>query len=383
MNERTCEGPDDRPDPEFAAQGPDANGFMIWLVLLIVPLVEVVQGEARPVWVTAPGLSAVAVLYVVTVRLAFTDARRAERLPLPALGALTVWLSLLNDSFILLFPLFAIACGVAVKGMGRVAAVLGAAIVAATGVTAFHDGLLSGGDLDWGSLLALGWGTFTAGLVPAIILRLFEVIAQLRETREELARTAVAEERLRFSRDLHDLLGHTLSVVVVKAEAVRRVLPADIEAAAEQARDIERIGREALAEVRAAVTGYRGRGLAAELASAHAVLSGAGVRLTTRMPVDDLPPETDALLGWAVREGVTNLIRHSGAHTCEITLGSGDNGMVLEIADDGRGGARRADTGHGLRGLRERVRAAGGLLEVDDPPSGGFRLRVTLPREAR
>ncbi|MFC4534734.1 sensor histidine kinase [Sphaerisporangium dianthi] len=382
MSEQRPLGPGSM-DRDFAAEGPDARGFSFWLVLLIGPLWEVVRGEAGPLWVTIPGLAAATVLYLWTIRLGFTDPRRAERVPLPLLGTLTLALTLaLHGSWHVLFVLFAIACGVAVKGLGRVTIVLVVTIAAVCAVSAASGGASSVRDGDWGGLLTLAWGTFTAGLVPAIMLKLFEVIGQLRATREELARTAVAEERLRFSRDLHDLLGHTLSVMVVKAEAVRRVLPGNVDAAAEQAGDIERIGREALKEVRAAVSGYRGRGLAAEVESARTVLGDAGVRLTTRMPVAELPPETDALLGWAVREGVTNLIRHSGAHACEIALGVGDNGTVLEILDDGRGGARRAGAGHGLSGLRERVTAAGGLLDADDLPSGGFRLRVTLPQES-
>ncbi|WP_433411684.1 sensor histidine kinase [Microtetraspora malaysiensis] len=242
---------------------------------------------------------------------------------------------------------------------------------------------LRGGDLS--TVLSLLWGTFCAGLIPAMIVRLWEAIRELQRTREELARAAVTEERLRFSRDLHDLLGHTLSVIVVKAEAVRRLAPRDVDAAVEQATDIERIGRQALTEVRAAVTGYRGRGLAAELDSARTALADAGIGLTIRTASFGLPPEVDALLGWAVREGVTNVIRHSGATRCEIELEQvTDGGMELRISDDGGGrspapgrepGARQ---GNGLAGLRERVRAAGGRLSTGSAPSGGFRLQVML-----
>ncbi|WP_248958525.1 sensor histidine kinase [Sphaerisporangium perillae] len=287
MNKPHAPGPGPL-DRAFAAQGPDARGMSPWLILLAGPLWEVVRGEARPMWLAIPGLVAAAALYLWTIRLAFIDPRKAERGPLPAMGLLTLVLVLAMHSFwYTLFPLFAIACGVAIKGLGRAAAVLMVTIAVACALS-----LRDGGD--WGEVLSLGWGTFTAGLVTAIMLRLFEVIGQLRQTREELARAAVAEERLRFSRDLHDLLGHTLSVMVVKAEAVRRVLPSDAGAAAQQAGDIERIGREALKEVRAAVTGYRGRSLSAELESARTVLGDAGVRLTTRFPVTDLAPETDA-----------------------------------------------------------------------------------------
>jgi two-component system sensor histidine kinase DesK len=365
------------PDQDFAAHGPEARGFYPWLLLAGLPAWEIAGGGTHPLWAAICGILAEVVMYVWTVRWAFVDARKAERGPLPALAVLTITLAFwFQGGWLLLFPLLAIACGVTIKGMARGGAIfLGVAVVAAA------VSLRGGSEL--GSVISLGWGTYTSGLVPAVILRLFEVIGQLRQTRDQLARTAVAEERLRFSRDLHDLLGHTLSVMVVKAEAVRRVLPADVAAASQQAADIERIGREALTEVRAAVTGYRGRGLTAELESARTVLGDAGVALTTRTPVVELPPEADALLGWAVREGVTNLIRHSGARACEIDLSVGDGGTVLEIRDDGRGGVPDARTGHGLQGLRERVTATGGLLDVADRPAGGFLLRVTMPQETR
>ncbi|MFC4587745.1 sensor histidine kinase [Sphaerisporangium corydalis] len=362
---------------DFATEGPDAKGFYPWLVLLTGPLWDTFAGGSRPLWLAISGVAAAGALYVGTIRTAFADPRKAERGPLPALGALTLVLAwTMHGNWYVLFALFAIACGVAVKGVGRISVVLLVTLGAVFAVTLSHGE-------DWGTVLSLCWGTFSAGLVPSIMLRLFEVIEQLKRTREELAARAVAEERLRFSRDLHDLLGHTLSVMVVKAEAVRRVLPGDTAAAVQQAADIERIGREALTEVRAAVTGYRGRGLSAELESARTVLADAGVRLTTRARVLELAPEADALLGWAVREGVTNLIRHSGARTCRIDLAAGDDGTVLEILDDGRGGAPLAWSGHGLKGLRERVAATGGLLEVTDQDPGGFRLRVTLPAEPR
>ncbi|GAA1018114.1 hypothetical protein Aple_089740 [Acrocarpospora pleiomorpha] len=230
---------------------------------------------------------------------------------------------------------------------------------------------------DLGPLLMMfsGWGVFVAGLIPWIIVQLWDTIHELTETRKELARVAVSEERLRFSRDLHDLLGHTLSVMVVKAEAVRRLAPGDGEAAARQAADIEQIGRQALAEVRAAVTGYRGRGLDAELATARDVLADAGISLRVQTSAVRLPPETDALLGWAVREGVTNVIRHSAARSCQITL-SDTGGLELEILDDGQGAPEPVE-GNGLGGLRERVEAAGGRLAVAG--ASGFRLRVTVP----
>jgi two-component system sensor histidine kinase DesK len=221
----------------------------------------------------------------------------------------------------------------------------------------------------------------SCGLVFAI-RRMSAYIKELRETQAALARSAVEQERLRFSRDLHDLLGHTLSLVVVKAEVVRRLVPRDPQAAISQAADIETIGRNALAEVRQAVTGYRARTLAAELDGARTALADAGIALTVREGDAPLAPEADALFGWAVREGVTNVIRHSRARRCEIAVHRSGERATLEIRDDGVGPGA-AGTGNGLRGLSERLEAAGGALRVEAGGTGGFLLTATLPAGAR
>ncbi|MXQ66583.1 hypothetical protein GQ466_21420 [Actinomadura rayongensis] len=243
------------------------------------------------------------------------------------------------------------------------------------GVTAVATGSAWLGGLGTGAVVAAAWTTLTAGLVTTIVVRLFLVITLLRDAREELASAAVERERLRFSRDLHDLLGHTLSLMVVQAQAVRRIAERDPALAARQAADIESVGRDALGEVRQAVAGYRGRGLAAELDAARSALAAAGIEPVVRRSGDP-PPAADALLGWAVREGVTNVVRHSGARTCEITW----EDDVLSIVDDGSA-AGAPSGGHGLRGLRERVADAGGSLTAGPRPGGGFALTVRL-REA-
>jgi two-component system sensor histidine kinase DesK len=228
-----------------------------------------------------------------------------------------------------------------------------------------------------GDAFTVWYSTLISGFIVATILVLFSAVRELRETREELARTAVSEERLRFARDLHDLLGHTLSVMVIKAQAVRRLVDRDIAVAAEQAADIETIGRDALRQVRLAVSGYRGRGLAAEIDGARAALRDAGIELLVRQQGTPLPDEAGALLGWVVREGITNVIRHSGASNCEIAVDAREDEAVLTIRDDGRGGA--AAKGNGLHGLTERVCAAGGHLAAGPAEAGGYRLRVALP----
>ncbi|GAA4574365.1 sensor histidine kinase [Planotetraspora kaengkrachanensis] len=352
-------------------QGPDAKGMYIWAALAGGPLWDIAHGHAHPLWAAWAVTAACTALYVVTVRLSFAGSRRAERLFLPLLGAVAfAATAVFHGNFSLLLVMTAIALGVSARGR-RPPILLSALALASLGVQiAIGSGVRD--------TVFLMWGIFTAGLIPAIMIRLWDAIRELQRTREELARAAVSEERLRFSRDLHDLLGHTLSVMVVKAEAVRRLAPKDADGAARQAADIEQIGREALTEVRAAVTGYRGRGLAAELETARTVLTDAGIGVTVRTPVLRLPPETDVLLGWAVREGVTNVIRHSGARSCEIDLRE-PGGLVLEIRDDGACAPGPAPRGNGLVGLGERVAAADGTLDAGPRPGAGFLLRVTLP----
>ncbi|GII58078.1 two-component sensor histidine kinase [Planotetraspora thailandica] len=354
-------------------RGPDAKGMYIWVTLAGGSVWDIVSGQSHPLWLAWPAAAACAALYIVTIRLAFSDRHRATWRALPLLAALTVaCAAFFQKDWFYLLVMLSIAIGVTLRGREL------PPLLMVLCVTGFALQLAVGASIGFAVLIA--WGTFTAGIIPAIMIRLWEAIHELQRTREELASSAVAEERLRFSRDLHDLLGHTLSVMVVKAEAVRRLIPKDPATATRQAEDIEQIGREALTEVRAAVTGYRGRGLSAELESARTVLADAGIDVTVRTPILRLTPETDALLGWAVREGVTNVIRHSGARSCEIRL-SEPPGAVLEIRDDGGAQAGPGGTGNGLVGLRERVTAAGGTLEAGPRDAGGFLLRVTLPEQ--
>jgi len=190
----------------------------------------------------------------------------------------------------------------------------------------------------------------------------------------------VEAERLRFARDLHDLLGHTLSVMVLKAQAVRKLAAVNPEAAAAQAADIEDVGRQALTEVRQAVSGYRGRGLSRELDAAATALNDAGLSSAIRHETEPLTPEADSVLGWVVREGVTNVIKHSGARRCDIDIRRRGDLIAMEITDDGDGSeAGLPSGGHGLAGLRERVAVADGTLTAGPSPNGGFRLGVTIP----
>jgi two-component system sensor histidine kinase DesK len=199
--------------------------------------------------------------------------------------------------------------------------------------------------------------------------------ARLRLAREEIEHLAKVAERERIARDLHDLLGHTLSVVVLKSELASKLSSRDPERAREEIRDVERIARDALGQVRAAVTGYRSGGLHAEAQLARNTLAAAGVSLDADIPALTLPPSHEAVLCLAVREAVTNIVRHSGARHCRLAVTAGAEICTLTVADDGRGG--EAPFGSGLTGMRERVEMLGGTLVRDG--QRGTAITVSLP----
>jgi two-component system sensor histidine kinase DesK len=201
-----------------------------------------------------------------------------------------------------------------------------------------------------------------------------------KDRRLRLAETSVAEmariaERERIGRDLHDLLGHTLSVIVLKSELASRLADRDPERAVAEIRDVERISREALGEVRKAVRGYRSEGLLDEVANAERVLVAAGITPEIAMAPGALPPDEDRALAFALREAVTNVVRHASARRCWIRLSADGGRTVLEVRDDGRGGL--APEGSGLSGIRERLREVAGTLERDGRQ--GTRLVMSLP----
>ena len=189
---------------------------------------------------------------------------------------------------------------------------------------------------------------------------------------EHLAKVA---ERERIARDLHDLLGHTLSVIVLKSELASRLSATKPERAAEEIRDVERISREALAQVRAAVRGYRSAGFESELHQAREALEAAGIAVEARVEQPQLSAMQESVFALALREAVTNIVRHAHATLCRLSLRQNGRFCELEIADNGQGGA--LEEGSGLSGMRERVEALGGILERDG--SNGTLLRIRVP----
>jgi two-component system, NarL family, sensor histidine kinase DesK len=240
-----------------------------------------------------------------------------------------------------------------------------------------------------------------------------ETLAKLRRTRAELARAAVAEERLRIARDLHDLLGHSLSLITLKAELAGRIIGTDPDRAASEISELESVARQSLADVRGAVAGFRQPDLAGELVAARQLLDAAGIAadITSAEKTAGLPREVDSAMAWAVREGATNVVRHSTATRVFITVSVDAARAVAEIRDNGQpapsgngpsatsasapaelpagpdGRAtlarpRPAFAGSGLAGLAERVRSLGGEIAAGAVGGHGFLLRVAIPLSA-
>jgi two-component system sensor histidine kinase DesK len=233
----------------------------------------------------------------------------------------------------------------------------------------------------WFSLPLSTWasGILFSLMVGGINIHFGEVAranTRLRASQEEIERLAKTAERERIARDLHDLLGHTLSLVALKAELAGKLVDRDPERAREEIREVERISREALREVRNVVGGYRSEGLTAELVKARLLLDTAGIELAYFLAPVDLDPAREAVLALALREAVTNVVRHAGASTCRITLEPSETEVRLEVRDDGKG--TRAPEGIGLSGMRARIEGLGG--EVNLRADGGTVLTVTLPR---
>lgn len=208
---------------------------------------------------------------------------------------------------------------------------------------------------------------------------LFHVVQELREARAELARSAVGEERQRFARDLHDVLGHSLQAVALRAEVAERFLDRDGGRVRKELAEIQRMARDSVRDVREVVRGYRATSLAAELDGMSAVLRAAGIRCEPPEVSPALPAHVHEPLGWVAREAATNVLRHSAATWCEISVRADGGGVRVEIVNDGAGRRSAGDAGSGLPGLAERIAAAGGEFHAGPGGDGTFRVAAALP----
>lgn len=315
-----------------------ATVVLVAFYLLYLLLPPVVWSEPERVRVlTTLGLAALAVLLLVPV------------------GYTAVW----TWTLVLVVAAFTWSSQLAAFALVAVA-VLGAALVAA-----LHG---------WPDSIAAA--PLINGSVGVLMVAFGQQVRQtirLRAANDRIAQLAVTEERARFARDLHDSLGHSLTVVAVKAELAGKLVDRDAAAARREIGSVETLAREALADLRASVSGYRGVTLPGELAAAREALGAAGVTLTVIGGPEVVREDLRDVFGWAIREGVTNVLRHARATSCTVEL----RRSGLRIRDDGTGaGGPDATGGGGLRGIAERAAVAGAHVETRRPAEGGFELRV-------
>jgi two-component system, NarL family, sensor histidine kinase DesK len=229
----------------------------------------------------------------------------------------------------------------------------------------------------WGVTLMLSFIALAVGVANMLYRLNEQKTIALKLSHDEVRRLAATAERERIGRDLHDLLGHTLSLITLKLELSRRLLDRDVDAARREMEEAERVARHALAEVRSAVTGIRASGLAAELASARLLLGASGVHFDYSGELPALPAPVEAELALVLREAVTNIHRHALASRAEARIDHDEHRVLLCVSDNGRGGLSRH--GNGVTGMGERMRHIGGTLQIDSPAGKGTRLTIELP----
>ena len=340
----------------------------VWLAYSVPYLLASIVGPFTPIEKTLMVLSYVAFLFLYFAGYLLRDAR--VLFVVAGLDAIAILGSLKNPgawSFFI-FAAAAIANGFPTRTAIRILAgqvLLGAVVAAAM-------------NAEWWAYMAT---VVISALIGAITIqaRAKEVDnARLRLAQEEVERLAKLAERERIARDLHDVLGHTLSVVVLKSELAQKLMSRDPARAQQEMAEVERISRQGLAEVREAITGYRSSGLTAEIEHVRDTLTAAGIDTTIEARPVSLAPAQETALSLALREAVTNVIRHAAATRCHIRFYAQDGSALMEVQDDGRG--TDAPFGNGLTGMRERIQSLGGALMRES--DRGTRLLISLPLKA-
>ncbi|HEY1174529.1 MAG TPA: sensor histidine kinase [Phytomonospora sp.] len=278
-----------------------------------------------------------------------------------------VWLGGIGTVFVFIYPINMLAFAAPLRVALTVDVVVLGGLTVATLV-------LEDRDTAMGQLLLFG----SLAIVTLLMGRLIHTNRALIKAHADIAGLAAQDERNRIARDLHDILGHTLTTITVKAALARRLLESGADHAGELAGaeigDVEQLARQTLGEVRATVSGYRETSLAGELAAIRAALSAADITADLPSAIDEIDEPQRTAFAYALREGVTNVIRHARADRCTVRIGPGE----LEIHDNGRGGHTPA--GNGLNGLRERLSAIGAVLSAGPAPEGGYTLTVRLEK---
>lgn len=351
-------------------------GSLFGLVYLVIPLVSIASSRVDP-WtatVTILLILLVAIGFVLLPPLVWDTSMRTTGLAIAGYFLLTCLLF----PFLGIYGLWMWIYVTIIAGMTaqtrRMFVVVLVVVVGLQLIVMLATGTIAE---NWYTMLL----TASIGIMMYAFAQQIQALVRLRAAQSEVARLAVVEERARFSRDMHDVLGHSLTVVTVKSELARRLVSIDTTRAEAEIADIERLTRAALADLRAAVAGYRGMDLSTELAVAQASLAAADIQAHLPENADVARPAVREVFGWVLREGVTNVIRHSGAHNCWVQL----TPAALTVCDDGRGMPEEqafsaAGSASGLRGLRERADAAGCVLQVGASAHGGIRLSVEARR---
>ncbi len=367
----------------------------VWLVCLIFPIASLVQlrPDIAHLALAGAGLAGFVAFYIWFMRQHPLD-DPAEPGPRASLTLLAIFVvTLLGLSLSVMFsPAFLwLFVGTSMVA-GRTLPLRSAHLVATVlPFLTIAMGLALSGSInatDWLHILPLALLIRAMGLNMLGLSLQFKVIRDLRTAQEALARQAAIEERLRLARDLHDLLGHTLSLIVLKSELVGRLLEKEPKDAEKEIRELETVARQALREVRQAVAEFRQPTLYGELDGARQMLDAAGITFTLENSVAGVPPSIEVMLAWVVREGVTNVIRHSRARQCTVRLARDERLIWAEVENDGyiEPGDGCLKAGSGLSGLTERVTAQSGALQAGPIATEGkrtFRLRVEIPVSRR
>ncbi len=364
-----------------------------WLLCLLFPIVFLIQTPLAPLrlLIAVAGLIIFVVIYTWfmwphPLNSVVRAQSESHTLAILFAGLVVLALSLsltYGSAFLWLFVGVSAVAGVALSVRNAIVTVMILTLLT-LGVSVWINEGVAG--TDWLYVIPLVLLVRGLGLDTAVLVRLSSALRELHAARNELARQAVMEERLRLARDLHDLLGHTLSLIVLKSELAGRLIDKDAERAAQEIHEVESAARQALREVREAVAGYRQPTLHTELEGARQMMEAAGISCTIENNSKALPPSIDAVLAWTVREGVTNVIRHSCARRCAIQVGGLNGSASVEVINDGyrewKHGPTSTKGGSGLSGLTERVAAQGGQIEAGPLLSDNnsiFRLWVELP----
>lgn len=341
----------------------------VWLIYSVFFLIQPIQEHSRKSWVIfGIAFSIFLALYIAMV---FVTARRARIALLACLAVLGM----------VYYPFNAGACGIFIYVAAFVPFVT-ESIPLSVGTLIFVSAamMLEGWWLhlspwSWVFCVFIAIAVGGGNLVAAQRMRANK---RLNLAHEQIAHLAKLAERERIARDLHDVLGHTLSLVVLKSELAGKLIDRDPQRARAEIAEVEQVARTALGEVREAIRGYRSEGLVAEIDRARKILDAAGITLECEAKPPQFAPSEETVLSLIVREAVTNIVRHAQASHCRLDFQSNGGGTALVVEDDGRGGIR--SEGNGLRGMRERVESIGGKMLIDS--GQGTRLLIEIPPQA-